>query len=112
MATGAFIDFPLNYQEPNNGGLTDDQQAIAILVEGKQLLAAGFPVVAITYSANEEQTRALVKAYAAGNYMAGIDGLNQAQVMKAMETHLGSQDWKELQTKVRIAPITTIRCGQ
>lgn len=103
MATGAFIDFPLNYQE-----LTDDQQAIAILVKGKQLLAAGFPVVAITYSANEGQTRALAKAYAAGNYMAGIDGLNQAQVMKAMEAHLGDQDWKEVQMKVRIAPITTI----
>ena len=49
-----------------------------------------------------------MNAYAAGNYMAGIDGANQAQVMNAMEAHLGGQDWKELQMKVRIAPITTI----
>ena len=109
MATGTFIDFPLIYNDKkNDGGLTNDQQAIAILKKAKQLLAAGFPVVAITYSANETQTRALVKAYAAGNYMAGIDGANQAQVMNAMEAHLGGQDWKELQMKVRIAPITTI----
>ena len=40
--------------------------------------------------------------------MAGIDGANQAQVMNAMEAHLGDQDWSELQMKVRIAPITTI----
>ena len=110
MATGTFIDSPLIYNDKkNDGGLTNDQQAIAILKKAKQLLAAGFPVVAITYSATESQTRALVKAYAAGNYMAGIDGANQAQVMNAMEAHLGGQDWKELQMKVRIAPITTMR---
>ena len=40
--------------------------------------------------------------------MAGIDGANQAQVMKAMEAHLGDQDWSKLQMKVRIARITTI----
>lgn len=109
MATGAFIDFQLIYQaDPNDGGLTSDQQAIEILKKAKQLLATGFPVVAITYSANEGQTRDLVKAYAAGNYMAGIEGMNQAQVMNAMETNLGYPAWKDLQMKVRIAPITTI----
>jgi hypothetical protein len=109
MATGAFINFLMTFQvKPGDGGLTNDQQALAILSKARQLLAAGFPVVAIIYSANEGQTRALVKAYAAGNYMAGIYGANQAQVMEAMEAHLGRQEWKALQMKVRIAPITTI----
>ena len=109
MATGAFINFELVFQvKPKDGGLNNDQQAIEILKKARHLLAVGFPVVAIIYSANEEQTRALVKAYAAGNYMAGIDGANQAKVMQALEAHLGGQDWKDLQMKVRIAPITTI----
>ena len=109
MATGAFINFELVFQvKPKDGGLNNDQQAIEILKKARHLLAVEFPVVAIIYSANEEQTRALVKAYAAGNYMAGIDGANQAKVMQALEAHLGGQDWKDLQMKVRIAPITTI----
>lgn len=51
LSTGAFINFPLNYQvTPNEGGLTNHQQAVKILTKGRQLLAAGFPCVAIIYS--------------------------------------------------------------
>jgi hypothetical protein len=109
VTIGAFINFPLIYQVvPNDGGLSNDQQAIEILTKSKQLFAAGFPVVAITYSANEGQTRELVEAYAAGNYKADISGANQAEVMNSMETKLGEPAWQDLQMKMRIAPITTI----
>ena len=110
MATGAFINFPLIYQvPPNDGGLTPDQQAIAILKKGKQTQLLGFPVVAIIVLGERAGNARFGRRHiAAGNDMAGIDGANQAQVMNAMEAHLGDQDWSELQMKVPIAPITTI----
>jgi len=103
MARGAFIDFLLSYE-----GRTADWQAVAILTKGKQLLAAGYPAVAITYSANEDQTRKLIEVYAKGQYTARIIGENQAEVMTAMETQLGKGEWTALQMKMQIAPITTI----
>ncbi|TCL62920.1 hypothetical protein [Rhizobium sp. BK251] len=109
MSTGAFINFPLNYQVTlNDGGLTPDEQAVEILTKGRELLTAGFPGVAIIYSANEGQTRDLMKAYSAGIYTGNVGGANQAEVMAAMETRLGEPAWQDLQMKLRIAPITTI----
>lgn len=105
---GAFIDLYLEYQKDGSqGGMTSDEQALAILEECKRLLAAGYKGAAITYSANEGQTKDLEAAYAAGRYKAPIHGANQAQVMEKLEGHL-AKDWKDFQLKVRIAPITTI----
>ena len=105
---GAFIDFYLEYRRRGGaGGLTADQQAVAMLQACKKLVAAGHKGAAITYSANEGQTKALEAAYAAGRYIAHIQGLNQAEVMEQLEGHLGN-DWTDLQLKMRIAPITTI----
>jgi hypothetical protein len=107
MPNGSFIDFPLFYQ-PSDGGLTEDQQAEKIMTKSRQLLDTGFAGVAIIYSANEGQTRALVNAYAAGIYKGDISGANQAQVMNLMEKKLGERSWQDLQMKLQIAPITTI----
>jgi hypothetical protein len=109
MSKGAFINFPLIYQDGSSqGGLTHDEQAERILTKSRQLLDSGFPGVAIIYSANEQQTRGLIEAYADGIYKGNIDGANQAQVMNSMEEKLGEPAWQDLQMKLRIAPITTI----
>ncbi|MBB3147223.1 hypothetical protein FHS21_003639 [Phyllobacterium trifolii] len=50
----------------------------------------------------------MLKAYSNGIYKGNIDGANQAQVMNSMEGKLSEPIWKELQMKLRIAPITTI----
>ncbi len=105
---GAFENFELTYKDRSHPhGLSNDAQAVAILDRARALVGTGYPGVAITYSANEGQTIALEKAYAAGKYEAGISGANQAQVMHAMESHLGA-DYTDLQMKAQIAPITTI----
>lgn len=105
---GAFLNFPLFYKSKSTpDGLSNDGQAVAILKKASELIDEGFPGVAITYSANQLQTIALEKAYAAGQYKADIHGANQAEVMEQFEAHLGN-DFTELQMKARIAPITTI----
>lgn len=109
--TGVFYDFFLQYHGRHDApgvGMDNAQQANAILSRANELIDAGMPGVSITYSANEGQTDALEKAYAAGIYTANISGANQAQVMRHMETALGTPTWSQLQMKLRIAPITTI----
>jgi hypothetical protein len=107
MMRGAFIDFPLIYADGVNHGLTNGQQAQTILTAARILLSQGYPIVAILYSANASQTANIEEAYAEGKYSAGIYGANQAQVMNALEDKLGT-DSRDLQLKMRIAPITTI----
>jgi hypothetical protein len=105
---GAFIDFFLEYRpRGSTQGLTADQEAVEMLKACEKLVAAGYLGAAITYSANEDQTKALEAAYAAGVYTAHISGLNQAVVMERLEDHLGN-NYTALQLKMRIAPITTI----
>jgi hypothetical protein len=111
MPRGAFIDFPLVYDDGANHGLSNGQQAQTILAAARILLSQGYPIVAILYSANATQTSDIENAYAQGRYSAGIDGANQAQVMKALEDKLGT-DSGDLQLKIRIAPITTIPAPQ
>lgn len=108
MIKGVFIDFPLAFLENGNGGLSNGDQALTIEAAARLLVALGHPVVAITYSANEDQTKALVAAYAQNQYAAGINGLHQAEVMAAQEADLGTKTASDLQMKLRIAPITTI----
>lgn len=111
MTRGAFIDFPLVYDDGINHGLSNGQQAQTILTAARTLLSQGYPIVAILYSANASQTSDIEKAYAEGRYSAGIVGANQAQVMSALEDKLGT-DSRDLQLKIRIAPITTIPAPQ
>jgi hypothetical protein len=106
MATGRFIDFTMVYADGRPDGLDNDQQAQKIVDTARGLIGEGAPGVAITYSANQGQTKALVRAYAAGDYAAGISGANQAEVMERMETLLGDEANADL--RLRIAPITTI----
>lgn len=107
--TGAFVDFLLTYKSGHApGGLSNHEQAVAILTRGRELIAAGHPGAAIIYSANDSQTDSLADAYSHGRYKAGIAGANQAQVMATLETLLGEDDWTDLQLRMRIAPITTI----
>ena len=102
---GAFHEIMLRY---GAGGLSNEEQAVAILTQIDELVRDGHPGGAITYSANEGQTDALEQAYASGRYEAGISGANQAEVMARMEHLLGTDAWSHLQLKARIAPITTI----
>ena len=100
---GAFIDFYLEYRTAHGaGGLTNDEQALEMLKACKRLIAAGCKGAAVIFSANENQTKDLEAAYAAGRYKAPIYGANQAQVMEKLEDHLG-KDWTDLQLKMRIA---------
>jgi hypothetical protein len=108
MATGRFIDFTMVYADGRPDGLDNDQQAQKIVDTARGLIGEGAPGVAITYSANQGQTKALVRAYAAGDYAAGISGANQAEVMERMETLLGDEANADLRLLLRIAPITTI----
>ena len=105
---GAFIDFYLEYYDAGTGtGLNADQQAVEMLKACASLVAKGFKGAAITYSANEGQTKALEAAYAAGQYSGHVTGGHQAEPMTQLEDRLGL-DWTQLQLKMRIAPITTI----
>lgn len=110
--SGQFINFFLKFKSPSSpDGLDNLAQAQAILSKARTLIDTGQTGVAITYSANEGQTKDLEKAYASGEFSGNISGDNQAKVMRAMETALGNPAWSDLQLKLRIAPITTIPYG-
>lgn len=106
MQAGKFISFELPYA---NHGVTvsPDQQAQQILTEAQQLISQGAAGVAITYSANYDQTQTINKVYASGGWDTGTNGANQAAVMAAMEQLMGST-YSGLQGKMHIAPITTM----
>ena len=107
--TGSFYKFYIEYNSasvPN--GLSNEDQALAILQKAQDLLSRGFVGVGITYSANEEQTNSLERSYSSGQYSGGVRGANQAAVMTSMELALAETRWESLRLKLRIAPITTI----
>ena len=106
MHKGAFIDFNLPY---SHGGMpiSAEQQAESILLEAQRLTDNGAIGVAITYSANYGQTRAIAQTYLAGGWRTHIGGANQATVISSMETLLDGK-YPALQRKMRIAPITTM----
>jgi len=101
---GQFISFYLPYSSRPGGSLS---QAQAIANEAKALIEKGTPGVAITYSANYGQTVEIHKAYDAGDWNTHTSGLNQADVMREMETLLGSTE-TALEGRLQIAPITTM----
>ena len=106
MSTGAFVDFNLPY---SRGGMpiSSEQQAESILIEAQRLTGKGAIGVAITYSANYGQTRAISQTYLAGGWHTHTGGANQAAVIGCMETLLAGR-YMALQRKMRIAPITTM----
>ncbi len=102
---GSFVPFELTFQ-----GKTADDQARAILSEAKTRINAGSHGVGITYSANLGQTQLIRQIYANGGWNTHTGGANQASVMTAMET-LEASEFADLQTKIRIVPITTMNYG-
>lgn len=102
---GSFVPFELTFE-----GKTADEQARAILSEAKALIDAGAHGVGITYSANLGQTQLIRQTYADGGWNTRTGGDNQASVMAAMET-LEAGEFSDLQTAMRIVPITTMNYG-
>ncbi|MDP0589680.1 MAG: hypothetical protein QS748_11030 [Candidatus Endonucleobacter bathymodioli] len=93
-----------------NSNISIKEQAIDILETAKKLISANHNLtgVAITYSANHDQTENIISTYNAGNWKTGTSGKNQAKVMSQIETLLHTADYKDLQNKFRIAPISTM----
>ncbi|WP_299734254.1 hypothetical protein [uncultured Endozoicomonas sp.] len=86
-------------------------QAEKILQQAQTLLQNNPDLsgVAVTYSANHEQTLKIIDTYNKGNWFTGTNGANQADVMREMEKLLETGQFKHLQSKMRIAPITTMQ---
>ena len=104
---GKFIDFCLPYSQDGNH-ISAKSQAEKILQEADTLLKKGSFGVAIIYSANYGQTKTIKETYAEGGYKTGTSGANQANVMTYMESLLDTPKYQHLQSKIRIAPITTM----
>jgi hypothetical protein len=104
---GKFIDFYLPYSQEGNN-ISAKSQAEKILQEADTLLKKGSFGVAIIYSANHGQTKTIRKTYTEGGYKTGTSGANQANVMTYMESLLDTPNYQHLQSKIRIAPITTM----
>jgi hypothetical protein len=100
---GAFVPFLLDYSK-----LGTVEQAQAILDEAGKAVSAGMSGAAIVYSANYGQTRTIRSAYRKKQWITGIDGGNQAEVMAAMEALLQDAAYRALQGRLRIAPISTM----
>ena len=105
MATGKFINLYIDYANH-----TDKEQATIILAAANKQITAGSKGVCITYSANYLQTVTIEETYRANQWNTYTSGANQASVMREMLTLLGSSE-KQLQGKMRIAPITTMSGG-
>jgi hypothetical protein len=103
---GRFIRYFLPFVE-NGNRLSSREQARRILASASQMLHPGAIGIAITYSANEVQTRTIRETYRRCEWKTGTTGANQAEVMSEMESLLDSE-YPELRFKVRIAPITTL----
>lgn len=110
-AKGKFIPFNLHYKVPHSnkpGQLDSTQQALAIITHARTLIAAGAAGVAITYSANYNQTLAINKTYQDGGWNTQTSGGGQATVMMEMERLMGLPEHSDIRMKLRIAPITTM----
>lgn len=104
---GQFIDFYLPFIDAAGNRVADSEQAQQILTKATALIAAGAKGVAITYSANYDQTVEIGKTYGAGDWNTHTSGSNQASVMMNMEILMGSTE-SALAHTMRIAPITTM----
>ena len=107
MSHGNFVNFLLPFVDKAGSGVSNQNQAEAILNKSRQLVKNGSKGVAITYSANYGQTREIQRVYFAGGWNTHTTGANQAAVMQSMESLMGKQ-YQDLQGKMRILPITTM----
>lgn len=107
MNTGAFINFLLPFKK-NGVGISAENQAKAILQESQKLIREGAKGVGICYSANYGQTCKIEETYKKGDWYTQTDGANQAAVMHSMEAQMSNIQYKDLQGKLRIVPITTM----
>lgn len=109
---GCFVPFMLLFKTDHNDHdpthLDVHGQALAILDEARKRVAAGAVGVAITYSANYNQTLAIHKTYTSGGWNTHTSGSNQAMVMAEMERLMGLPENSDIQMKLRIAPISTM----
>lgn len=104
---GKFISFNLPYIE-NGKSLSGEAQALRILNFAEDMLSHNkYLGVAISYSANYDQTLHINNCYKNKQWYTGTNGANQASVMNAMEELLNDR-YHNLQGKIRIAPITTM----
>ena len=107
MSAGTFINFLLPFRKGEIGVSAEDQ-AKAILQKGQELIKNGSKGVGIIYSANYGQTHKIEETYKRGGWFTQTDGANQAAVMHRMESLMHSNQYKDLQGKLRIVPITTM----
>lgn len=103
----SFINFYLAYIDESGNDVSAHDQALAIICEAQKLISQGSPGVAITYSANYDQTVRIHKTYESGQWNTHTSGSNQAAVMQAMESLMGGT-YSTLQRRLEIAPITTM----
>jgi hypothetical protein len=106
MSTGKFVRFVVPFSK-DGVRVSSQKQANDILQKSRAMVSNGAKGVAITYSANYGQTREIAKVYFIGGWNTQTNGANQAAVMSSMESLLGSE-YKDLQGKMRIVPITTM----
>ncbi len=104
---GSLFNFYLPYKDESGNNLSASDQALAIIIEAQKLISIGSLGVAITYSANYNQTVTIHKTYKAGHWNTNTSGANQAAVMQAMESLMGDK-YSLLQRRLQIAPITTM----
>ncbi|MCK5893273.1 MAG: hypothetical protein KAG53_02430 [Endozoicomonadaceae bacterium] len=102
--TGKLESFFINYSR-----VRAIDQAETILKKARSVLAANpnVPGVAITYSANHDQTERIIDTYENGDWKTDTNGSNQATVMFYVEQLLNGQ-YSEMKHKFRIAPISTM----
>ncbi len=103
---GQFIDYYLPFIEQGKP-LTAQEQATQILTKATKCIESGCTGVAITYSANYDQSIRINETYQNGQWQTHTNGANQAQVIFQME-ELQENQFRNLQSKMRIAPITTL----
>ncbi len=109
LPRGQLHPFRLDYEKDVPGD--SQKQARAILDHAKTVLdeMPQLKGVAITYSANHDQTLKIFQTYDSDQWKTGTGGSNQGSVMAEMETLLETEDYQSLQEKVRIAPISTMK---
>ena len=105
---GLFLDFFLPYDSRNRE--SPRQQAQSMLNMAEAIIHEGnAPGVAITFSANQNQSQKIHDSYRRNQWFTEIEGPNQGEVMRHVETlQRDSAQYIGLQGQVHIAPITTV----
>lgn len=67
LIMGSFLNFYLPYKDVSGNNLSASDQALAIIAKAQKLISRGSCGVAITYSANYDQTVAIHKTYESGH---------------------------------------------